>query len=149
MPREDTQFKLGNTASVGYGRPRKYDLEEEANALLQWAKKPATKNEQGCYTNINIVEFARKRELYTDTIYRWAQEDNRYCCALKETRRLLGEKREALGLAKKIDSSYVKFQAIYDTEYKELLEWLKSDGKNLADSMGAIKEYILANKKTD
>ena len=149
MPSEDTQFKPGNTAGVGYGRPRTYDVDKMADEFVTWAQIPATQNEQGCYTHINIVQFARERNLYTDTLYEWAKTVPRFSCAMKEVKRLLGEKREALGLANKISGTYIKTQAIYDTDYKDLLEWLKSDGKNLADSMGAIKEFIIASKKTD
>jgi len=125
-------------------------VEEYCEKIIEWAAQPPHRDENDMWCDLNIADFCLQNNIFPQCISEWA---NKYRCfseALNCAKVLLGMKRERLGLNKNIDSTYMKSQALYDPDYKDLISWLKTTEHNsLTKSMGAIKEFIENCKKDD
>jgi hypothetical protein len=77
----------GNKFGVGHGigRDKKYDREEYAVKILEWAKKP---------TSLGIAGFCAENDLPLEYMSRWSKESDAFRQALMITRAKLADRQE-------------------------------------------------------
>jgi hypothetical protein len=78
---------MGNRNALGNegGRPPKYDLEKEADVLLEWAKKP---------DSTALYQFTNDKEYLYDDLDDFAIRSPKFSLALKKAKELIGQHRE-------------------------------------------------------
>lgn len=129
---------LGNKYAVGHssGRPRRFDLDEEAKLLLEWANEPDSLILRKfaairCYSSQSkLVEYSNQSEVFRE--------------AYNQAKIIIGSRREELLLNGK--GHYAPFQryaALYDTELKDHEKELKEEKLNIS---GSIKIEVVDYK---
>lgn len=78
---------FGNQNALGHGcgRPPKYDLDKEADELLEWSKKP---------DSTAIYQFTDNKDYLADELDEFADRNVNFALALKKAKERIGQRRE-------------------------------------------------------
>jgi len=130
-------FKKGNKCAAGNsnsGRPRRFNLEEEAKALVEWAQ---TKDA------LVLRVFAALRDYPSqEKMHEYCAMSDVYREAYNKAKVLIGARREQLLInGKGHPAPFNRYAALYDSELKQHEKELKADEKNL--STGPLKVEVI------
>lgn len=111
---------------IKIGRPNEYDIEMEAQALLEWAQTDRA---------TSMLKFAAERMYPVDYLCRWANESEIFCSALNVAKAMIGARREELasqglmpeGIQKRTHAMYDKMTHAFEREEKTFDASLKKD----------------------
>jgi len=128
-PPKGNQYALGHH----FGRPRKYDLEEEARLLIEWSE-----NED----SLVLREWAAIRRYATpEKMHEYAAMSNDYREAFNIARLNIGARREKMLMQGKGHSApFMRYAALYDKELKAHETELKAN-ENAAKLQGLSSEF--------
>ena len=105
-PKPSLQF--GNKFGVGHGRPKTWNPEVEAAALLEWLEKPSS---------IIIVEFSTLRGYDSQRCSDWYASCPVFREAYTIAKQTIAGRREKLALAGKIkEGVFHRYQGLYDKQ---------------------------------
>lgn len=88
MAKTRTSFKPGNKAALGNpnsGAPEKYDLNKEAEDLLNWSDIPSS---------TTLYDFTDKKEYLAEQLCQFAKRSAVFASALKKAKERIGRNRE-------------------------------------------------------
>lgn len=108
MAKSTTSFKKGNKAALGNpnsGRPKEYDPEVEAAALIEWAKKPDA---------LCLRAFAPHRGYSSESMYKWEASSPVFLQAMDIARDLIGVRREEMLILAGNSKPYERYATMYD-----------------------------------
>jgi hypothetical protein len=121
------QYALGNNG----GRPREWDRQEEAKALLEWASQEDA---------LVLRKFAPLRGYPPEYLWEWEQTDQEFSNAIKKARAMIGARREELLIQGKGNASpFHRYAALYDPQ-------LKSHEKEMKQAEIDNKQYVLVKE---
>lgn len=114
------------------GRPRRYDLNELADELVEWSKQPQ---------NITLLDFCNDYMIVQTYLSDWAKEHEKFSEALLYAKSQIGARRERLVSYGKLDrAAFGRAQGMYDRmindyerEEKEFEYGLKSKVEDKKD----------------
>ncbi len=93
-----------------FGRPAKWDIKVEAQALLEWVKKP---------DSVRLLDFANERGFWSGNFSDWERDDEDFSYALKKAKDVLASRREKLANEGVLNYGiYNRNQLIYDHTLK-------------------------------
>jgi hypothetical protein len=88
------------------GRPRRYDLDELADKLIEWSKQPQ---------NMTLLDFCNDYEIRASYLSEWAKIDQRFSEALDLAKSQIGARRERLVSYGKLEKgAFNRTQGMYD-----------------------------------
>lgn len=135
------QYGKGSTTS---GRPPKFDLDEEAKALLEWAQDEES---------LVLREFAAIRNYSAqEKLNEYAERSDVFREAYNKARVLIGSRREKLIIkGKGHPAAFQRYAALYDRELKQHEKELRESENNIHS--GSIKieivDYTNTKQKDD
>ncbi len=123
----------GNKFGEGHGRPRAFDLEEEAIALAVWASDPEA---------LVLREFSAIRKYASpDKMFEYCKMSESFRNSYAQAKTLIGARREKLlMMGKGNPSPFNRYAALYD---KELADHEREMKKEEIASMAPIKVEIM------
>jgi hypothetical protein len=90
------------------GRPRKYDFDAEAIALLEYARKPNTHS---------ILAFGPMRGYSTNLIYHWAERHAAMALAIEQAKQLIGSRLiDKLIAGRSNPAVFLRYIGLYDIQ---------------------------------
>ena len=123
----------GNKFGEGHGRPRAFDLEEEAKALIEWASDAES---------LVLREFGAIRRYATaEKMHEYCKMSESFREAYAQAKMLIGARREKLlMMGKGNPSPFNRYAALYD---KELADHEREMKKEEIASMAPIRVEIM------
>lgn len=123
-----------------FGRPRKYDLEQEGNDLLEWAKKD---------DSLIMKSFAVPKEYTYEHMLAWVREGHSeyFSQCYEKAIAIVADRREKMALAGTIPQKYFdRFATLYDKDLRRHERELKKE--QIEDEI-AIKKADVAQFTDD
>lgn len=103
--------RLNTPQNYVFGRPAKFDLVAEAQALLEWSTKESS---------LQLQDFCEERDLITIYLSEWAVEDKNFGLALKKAKDRIAARRTNLVNAGAMNYGvYNRYQGMYDHLLRE------------------------------
>lgn len=127
------KFSVGNNG----GRPRVYDRDEEADALIEWAKKP---------DSFTLYGFTTERGYLAENLAKWAKDNKKFAVALKFAKEAIANRIVSGSLQKNYDGKVVlKILPMYSDSYKaerdfEIMKGKQEKIDSLAEALKKAKE---------
>lgn len=135
----------GNKRALGhgFGRPKTYDPEAEAEALLEWLEQPGS---------VILMKFAVDRGYSYQRCFDWCESSPVFKDAYDYAKQTIAIRRESLAMAGKIKEGvyhrhqgmYDKYLAAYERAEKEfdasLKKYTKEEAKDLIDGLLGVVE---------
>ena len=151
MAKSSTSFKIGNQAAKdhGFGRPRNFVIEDEATALIEWAKLP---------TALVLNGFGPTRGYSSKSMYQWETESAVFLEAMNMARDLISERLQQIliekGNARPFDRyatlldkrlhQHEREDATFELEHKAKLERMSTASPEQEQGIQALMSQIKA-----
>lgn len=101
----------GNKFAVGNkGKPKQWDVEAEAKDLLEWSKSPEA---------LVLRKHGPLRGYSSDTMHRWAEENEVYRQAYNQAKDIIGARREEILILNSSASPFQRYASWYDKQLRD------------------------------
>lgn len=140
--------------SISKNEPYKTVFEEYLD-LFTFEKRPVTKEFKNMFFEkflrwaredeeaLKPSQFWNKEGVFQKDVYKWRDSDEKYAHIYATILQILGNRRELLGLKRKMDPGMVMFtMPHYDKDWKELVEWRTKIKQENGEKSDKIEVYI-------